>query len=310
MRAMEAPRAWLTVILAAAVCAAGAAPAAALSAAALPARTAGTYGGGAVGDYLQFVSLRVQPDRRFAAHATLVTSCAPRFGDSLSESVDVRGARLAEDGRYSATTSFSDELVTGIPGIGGLHAEGTIAFSVRVLPGGVARGLVRVRTTYSDPSSGRVISRCDTGRIAWAARRPSPLAGAGGAHAGPGTERGTTSQDEPFLMRVTRRGRVVDRAGLTVRVGCPSAIGLALDVVAHGLRVRRGRFGATGRFRRSYTYPDGREVVEHYGWELRGRFGRRGARGTFELRGVVRRRSNGERVGSCESGPIAWRARP
>ena len=52
----------------------------------------------------------------------------------------------------------------------------------------------------------------------------------------------------------------------------------------------------------------GRQVVERYTWEMRGRFGRRGARGTFELTGVVRRRDDGKRVGSCATGEIAWRA--
>ena len=41
---------------------------------------------------------------------------------------------------------------------------------------------------------------------------------------------------------------------------------------------------------------------------MRVRRGRYGARGTFELRGVVQRLSDGERIGSCDTGAIAWRA--
>jgi len=292
------------------------AAAAAVACAAAPARAgalepgrAGLYGGGAVRDYLHFVSLRVMPDGHFRAHATLVTKCAPRFGDSLTESVSLPDARLSGSGAYSATTSFSDELEPGVPAVGGLRAEGTITFSVSVLPGGLARGLVRVRTTYTDPATGAELSRCDTGAIGWAARRPGPAAGAGRAAPRTGTQRGTTEQDEPFLMRVTRRGGLVRRAGMTVRIGCPSGIGLALDVVAHRVRVRHGRFGATDDFERLFTYPDGTEVVERYSWKLRGRFGRRGARGSFEMHGVVRRRSNGEQVGSCDTGTVGWRSR-
>jgi hypothetical protein len=298
------------ITLASAAAAAGAAMAAggAKAGAGLAPGRSGFYGGGAVRDYLQFVSLRVTPDARLSAHATLVTKCAPRFGDELTESVSVRNGRLSDTGRYSATTSFSDQMEPGVAIVGGLKAEGTIAVTARVLAGGVARGVVRVRTVYTDPASGAERSRCDTGRIPWEARRPSPDAGAGDPVRQPGTFRGTTDQDEPFLMKVAPDGRLVRRAGMTVRVGCPSGIGLPLDVVAHRLRVRRGRFGARDEFQRAFTYPDGRQVVERYTFQLRGRFGRRGARGTFELGGTVHRRRDGEQIGSCDTGAIAWRA--
>ena len=291
------------VAAAALACAAFAAPAGALA----PGRS-GFYGGGAVRDYLQFVSIRVVPSGAFAAHATLVTKCSPRFGDSLTESISVPNGRLSELGRYGATTKFSDDIDQGIPGVGGLRAEGTITFSVRVLRGGVARGVARVRTTYTDPATGEELSRCDTGRIRWAARRPPGFAGEGRPVPRPGVQRGVTGQDEPFLMRVASEGHRVRRAGLTVQVDCPSATGLPLDVVAHGLRVRRGRFGAADDFRRDFTGAGRIRVVERYSWELRGHFGRTGARGSFRLRGVVTRKSDGARVGSCDTGTVAWRS--
>jgi hypothetical protein len=293
---------WLLLLLGAVVLAS------APPATALPAGRSGLYGGGAVRDYLQFVSVGVRPDGRLTAHATLVTSCSPRFGDSLTETVSVRDARVSPGGSYSARTSFEDDLAPGVPTVGGLRARGTIAFSARVLAGGRAAGAIRVRSVYSDPRTGEEVSRCDTGRIGWVARRPLPDAGEGRVSLQPGTHRGTTEQDQPFLMRVTEDGRLVRRAGLTVRVGCPSGTGLPLDVVAHRARVRRGRFGAGDDFRRPYTYPDGTRVVEHYSWAMRGRFGERGAHGSFELRGVVRQRSDGRKLGSCSTGPLAWRA--
>lgn len=292
-----------TTLLAALLVLGSAAPATAL-----PAGRSGLYGGGAVRDYLQFVSLQVRPDGGFTASATLVTVCSPRFGDSLTESVSVRNERLSPDGRYAATSTFEDELEPGVPTVGGLHAEGTIRLSVGVQAGGRAAGTIRVRTTYTDPGTGQEVARCDTGRIGWVTRRPLPDAGEGRVQLQPGTHRGTTERGQPFLARVTRRGRLVRRAGLTVRVGCPSGIGLPLDVVAHRIRVRRGGFGASDRFERPYTYPDGTRVVERYSWEMRGRFGARGARGTFRMRGVVRRAGSGEQVGSCSTGAISWRA--
>jgi hypothetical protein len=278
---------------------------------------AGVYGGGAIRDYLHFVSVHVREDGSFDADATLVTKCSPRFGDALTATVMIRDETLSPLGRYSATNSFTDDIAPGVPVVGGLRAEGTIAFSVEVEGG--ASGFVQVRTTYRDPDTNKVVSRCDTGRIEWAARRPPRDAGLGkpapGLGAGPWPRagrvlRGVTAQDEPFLMRVTRRGRLVHRAGLTVQVGCASDVGLGLDVVAHRVRVRRGRFGARDRFRREFVRPNGRRLVETYSWVLRGRFGRRGARGTFRIRGVVRRRGDGREIGSCTTNEFVWRAVP
>ena len=293
----------LSAALAAVLLAVSAAPSPALAAG-----RSGFYGGGAVRDFLQFVSLQVAPGGRLSAHATLVTMCAPRFGDKLTETVYVRNGRLSAAGAYSDTTSFSDEIEPGVSLVGGLRAQGTVSFSARVLAGGVARGAVRVRSTYTDPNTGAEVARCDTGRIPWQARRPAPDAGTGRTVRQPGTSRGITGQEEPFLMRVARDGRLVRRAGMTVRVGCPSGRGLPLDVVAHRVRIRGGRFGAAGDFTRPFTYPDGDQVVERYTWEFRGHFARRGARGSFELHGTVHRRSDGAHVGSCDTGAIAWRA--
>ena len=268
----------------------------------------GMYGGGAVSDYLQFVSLRAMSDGAFTAHATLVTRCSPRFGDKLTENITVRNARLDGDGIYRATTRFSDRVDPSVPVTGGLFAEGTIYFSTGVMAGGLAHGTVRVRTDYAESEGGTQVSSCDTGSIPWVARRPGAGSGRGRTVLQPGTHRGTTSQDQPLLIRVTDRGRLVRRAGLTVSVDCPSASGLPLDVVARQVRVRGGRFGAAGDFTRPYTDADGRRVIESYRWELHGRFGRRGARGTFDMTGVVRRRGDGERLDSCATGPIDWRA--
>ena len=276
-------------------------------ASALPAGRSGLYGGGAVRDYVQFVSAQARPDGRFTANATLVTRCSPRFGDSLTESVRVRD-ELSPNGGYAETSTFEDDIDPGVPTVGGLHAEGTIRLSMQVLAGGRATGAIQVLTTYSDPRTGAEVARCDTGRIGWVARRPLPDSGEGRVQLQPGTHRGSTEQGHPFLARVTRRGRLVRRAGLTVRIGCPSGIGLPLDVVAHRIRVRRESFGAADRFERPFTYPDGTRVVERYSWEMRGRFGARGVHGTFRMRGMVRREGSGEQVGSCTTGAISWRA--
>jgi len=268
----------------------------------------GVYGGGALRDYLHFVSLHVHRGGGLTADATLVTKCAARFGDQLTETISVRDVQLDATGRHSATTSFSERVRRGVPMTGGLFAKGTISFSVHVGDEGLARGTARVRTRYSRTERGPAVSTCDTGSIRWTARRPAVDAGRGRSRLQPGVHRGTTADDEPFLMRVTRGGRLVRRAGLTVHVDCPSSDGMPLDVVAQRARVRHGAFRARGRFEFSYTNRNGRPRVDRYVWVLTGRFGSRGARGTFGLDGVVRRGSDGKRVGFCSTGEIAWRA--
>jgi hypothetical protein len=287
---------------------ASAAPAQAGTPYELPPARSGVYGGGALLDYLHFVALRVASDGTLTTDAKLVTKCAPKYGDELTESISVKKVQLDASGGYSATTSFSDRVDRGVPLTGGLFAKGTILFSAHVGVDGLARGTARVRTRYSRSEGGAAVSTCDTGSIRWTARRPAADAGRGRSRLQPGTHRGTTADDEPFLMRVTRRGRLVRRAGLTVHVDCPSVTGMALDVVAQRVSVRRGAFSKAGGFELPYTYRNGMRVLERYRWVLHGRFGSRGARGTFALNGVVRRRSNGRPVTSCATGTVAWRA--
>jgi|SRR5215211_1278369 len=273
-------------------------------------RSAGLYGGGAFRDFVHFVSFRLGRSRtRFEARATLVTKCGPRFGDGLVETIAVTDGHLSARGAYRASASFSDQVAPGVPEIGGLHTDGTIDFSARVQSGGVAVGTARARTVYRDPQTGADVSRCDTGSIGWTARLPSSGVGRGTSRPQPGVHLGTTAQGGPFLMSVVRRGRLIARAGMTFLVSCPSAVGLPTDLVANRVPVSRdGSFDATGTFRRGFTLDDGTAVLESYAWRLRGHFGHRGATGSFQVSGVVRRRSDGTRIGSCGTGRNRWRA--
>ena len=171
------------------------------------------------------------------------------------------------------------------------------------MAGGLARGTVRVRDHLLAARDRRRRYRAATpGPIPWTARRPA--ADAGRRH-GRAPARNTPRHDRPgravsHARDRRRRARSPRRAHR--RVDCRSAVGLPLDVVAHRVRVRHGRFGAAGQLRaavhRSARHAGGRALR----WELRGRFGEPRARGTFELDGVVRRRSDGKRMGSCGDG--------
>jgi hypothetical protein len=98
---------------------------------------------------------------------------------------------------------------------------------------------------------------------------------------------------------------------MTFRVRCESAVGLPLDVVAVDMPiVRGGRFGARGTFARLYRSTTNGAVREDYRWSLRGRFGRRGATGTWRVTGVARQLSGNRVVGGCDTGrrTSAWTA--
>lgn len=270
----------------------------------------GLYGGGALREFVHFVSLRIgRGGRSFDARATLVTNCAPRFGDGLTESIEVDGGSLSGDGRYSASTPFDDLVDAGVPDIGGLRAVGTADLTVQVRPGGTASGTARVRTVYRDPATGTKVSSCDTGAIPWVTRLPARGAAGGRSRARPGVLFGATAQGAPFLMKVARRGRAIQRAGMTFTVSCPSTNELPLELVAQHVRVSaNGRFEDGGSFERSFTLADGTAVREVYTWALAGRFGAEGAAGSFRVSGVVRRASDDVRLSACDTGRNPWRA--
>jgi hypothetical protein len=301
----------IAAALAVTACVPGEAAATARTDAAGVGRVPGLYGGGALlRDFVHFVSLRVGRDgRSFDARATLVTSCAPRFGDGLTESIEVDDGSLAAGGRYRASTPFDDGVAPGVPGIGGLRAVGAADLTVQVRSGGTASGTARVRTVYSDPATGAEVSRCDTGVIPWVTRVPARGGERGRSRPRPGVLLGTTAQDAPFLMKVARRGRAIQRAGMTFTASCPSTNGLPLELVAQGVRIsENGRFEETGSFERGFTLADGTAVREAYTWVLRGRFGGEGAAGSFRVSGVVRLASDDTKVGGCDTGRNPWRA--
>lgn len=264
------------------------------------------YGGGAFGRYVQFVSVRLDPSgARADQFATLTTRCG-RFGAPLFDNVRLTNLPVA-GGRFAGLSRFSETIPVGIPKIGGLARTGTITARSRLGSRGRVTGVIRVQFTLIDPASGDRRASCDTGAIRWTGRVPPARAGRGRPRAPRATSyRGLTVQEQPFVLRTARRGHSVDRAGMTMVVACPSTQGRPLDLVASRMRISHGRFGARRGFRRSFTSPLFGPVRESYSWRLRGRFGSRGAAGTWRVRGVVRRVADNLRVGQCDTGPNRW----
>jgi hypothetical protein len=279
------------------------------SPAATPAQVVPTlYGGGAFGRYVQFVSVRLDPSGPRADQSATLTSRCRGLRQPLFDNVRLTNLPVS-GGRFAGQARFSESIPAGIPVIGGLARVGTITASSRLGTRGRVTGRIRVQFTVIDPASGDRRGSCDTGSIRWNGRVPSSRAGSGRPRPRRATSyRGLTAQGQPFLLRTARRGRVVDRAGMTMLVGCPSTQGRSLDVVASDMTIRRGRFGARRVFRRDFTSALFGPVRETYSWRLRGRFGSRGVAGTWRVRGTVRRRADNLQVGRCDTGSNRWSA--
>ena len=239
--------------------------------------------------------------------ATLTTPCAG-LRTRLFDNVRLSNLAVA-GGRFAGLSNFGETVAPGIPGIGGLVRTGGVSASAELRPNGQIGGVIRVRSALREPLTGLVRASCDTGTVRWEARMPSLRAGSGRpVRRRAGTLRGLTAQGQPILLRTDRRGRKVDRAGMTLLVTCPSAVGRPLDLVAAGVRIRRGRFLARGRFSRTFASPALGSLRERYRWRLSGRIGAKGATGTWRVRGTVRRADGGVRAGSCDTGRNRWRA--
>ena len=269
----------------------------------------GLYAGGAFDRFVQFVAVDFKPGSgRAEERGSLVATCD---GPVRSVLDNIRLSRLTVNrGRFSGSLPVTQRRIPpGLPGLGGLTRTGTVDFDTRVAAGGRAAGTLRSRFTLRD-DAGTVFAACDTGTLRWSGRISSPAAGRGRPRPRRGGYYGTTAQRQPFLLRVIAGGRAVRPAGMTFKAGCPSLAAGPIDL-ASTVRMpilARGRFGASGSFRRRFTSERFGRTTESYRWRLRGRFGARGAAGAWRVDGVARRNSDGKRVDTCTTGRNRWRA--
>jgi len=298
-----------------------AAPVAGPAAGAGPAQSAGRRGGlylgGATARDVQFVSLQLnRGGTRATERATLVVRCN---GDpSIRRVLD--NLTLAQisvsDGRARGTGVIEENIPPSVPIVGGLSRRGTVNYRIRLGALGRAAGILRSRFTVSDPVSGAVRARCDTGTLRWSGRIAPRDAGRGRpAPVGRSGYFGTTTQRLPFLLEVLPGGRAVRPAGMTFRAPCPSLRAMPLDLVSkermpisRGKPKVRGRFGSSGRLIRRFSSVEFGPVREFFRWRLRGRFGADGVAGSWRVTGTVVRDTDGAEVATCTTGRNRWRA--
>ncbi len=275
------------------------------------------YLGGATGRFVQFVSLQLNSRGTQATErATLVVPCR---GDPSIRSV-LDNLTLTEisvsDGRARGSGVIQENIPPSTPTVGGLSRRGTVNYRIRVGTLGRAAGVLRSRFTLTDPASGAIRARCDTGPVRWSGRVAPPSAGRGQpAPVGGSGYFGATAQGLPFLLEVLPGGRAVRPAGMTFRAACPSLRRLPLDLVStermpisRGKPRARGRFGSSGRLTRRFFSDEFGPVTESYRWRLRGRFGAEGVAGSWRVDGTVVRDADRAEVATCTTGRNRWRA--
>jgi len=269
----------------------------------------GLYAGGAFDRFVQFVAVDFDPGGGSTEErATLLATCDGPVRFVLDNVSLIR--LTARRGRFSGSLPVTERRIPpGLPGLGGLTRTGTVDFGTRVTAGGRAGGTIRSRFTLRD-DAGVVFAACDTGTVRWSGHISSPAAGRGRPRPRRGGYYGTTAQRQPFLLQVIDGGRMVRPAGMSFKAGCPSLVAGPLDLAAT-VRMpifRGGRFGADGTFRRPFASERFGPTTESYRWRLRGRFGARGAAGTWRVDGVARRDSDGKRIDTCTTGRNRWHA--
>ena len=155
-----------------------------------------------------------------------------------------------------------------------------------------ASGTLTAYTTIVDGTTGSQSMSCETGRVRWtASRAPGRIYG------------GSTSQGEPFVVRLDARRRVVRDLlfGWHSQSCTPEGFVRFPERFGNFAVNRRGRWGDSWQ-----QVVDGGAVT--FSYKLAGALRRTSARGTLAA-AVNRVDDSGATDLSCESGTISWKAK-
>jgi hypothetical protein len=249
-------------------------------------------GGGAIpenGTYgLHFVTVRVTPDgRRVKFYGDWNGACEGFTGAVTASFFKI--AAIAKDGSFKGRGPLDSAV-----------AAGPFSFQGTFTSPASAAGTGSVHFTFT-PGPGRSYL-CDTGTVAWQVRADRPLRGSPRPRPG-AAYYGNTSQDLPFVLRVSPDGRSVVQAALLWNATCAkSKAGLSSATFTPTAPISQGAFSTTQRY--TDAKLSGRVVSTDTG-----RFGQRAAAGTWHIHvDVVARR--GGIADTCDSDRISWKARP
>ena len=157
-----------------------------------------------------------------------------------------------------------------------------------------ASGRLSATISIVDDVTGTEVSTCETGSLTWSASR-SP----GRIYAG------RTSQEEPVVARLDRRGRTISDllVGWETSACVPPDRYVRVGDRFGDFRIRGNRFGGT--LDSSFPSDDGGLVA--FAYDVRGTVSRRSLRRSLNVK-VTTTDTAGATTMSCDSGRIGWRA--
>jgi hypothetical protein len=269
------------------------------------AKPTGDFGGGAIAVPVDedtvakdmLLSIRARSNGEIGVDGQMFGSCAVGT---------IKGStRLAADGRFRLTGSATRRPVVGVSE----RTSFTVAGRLTAEGGqGTAKMRVRVRR------KGRATKLCESRTVRWTvgqAGGPSPAAPAPAARA---TLFGMTSQNGPrakraVVLHAANGGRAIERFTFSFRTSCDKrriVVTEDLNVTPEFDVAADGSFSETERFRATFS-----DVIVRTTVVVDGRFDvGGGASGTVSVIENYTNARNGKRVDSCETGTLAWSARP
>ena len=249
-------------------------------------------GGGAIPENgttgLHFVTVRVTPDGRHVKFYGDWNGACQGFTGAVTASF-YKIAAIAKDGSFKGRGPLDSAVAAGPFSFEGAFTSPTSA-----------TGTGSVHFTFA-PGPGKSYL-CDTGTVAWQVRADRPLGGSPRPRPR-AAYYGNTSQDLPFMLRVSPDGRSVVQAALLWSATCAkSKAGLSSATFTPTAPIAQGAFSTTQRY--TDAKLSGRVVSTDTG-----RFGQRAAAGTWHIHVVVVGRRGGI-ADKCDTGRISWKARP
>jgi hypothetical protein len=223
-------------------------------------------------------------DGRFFGVGIELTAVASEAGFNPSHD-DLVASKNAK-GRFVGTQ-------TAVMNLGEHMAPMSVELSGK-MRSGRASGRLRATVSIVETATGAEVTTCETGSLKWSASRDA------GRIFG-----GKTSQDEPVVVRLDRKGkRVADLLVAWESSTCePPDNFLRFPESWSGFAVKSRRFGDT--FEEAFTTDDGGRIV--YAYDLAGSVSRRTIRGTLRVNVTGTDAASAPTL-TCDSGAVDWRA--